>query len=90
MQIKAVPRRLLNPNPQFTVPGEIPLKMENSIGAHIKSRLSQRQDEGLLRNLSIENGLVDFCSNDYLGYARENSDFGNLSLSGGSLPRKQL
>ena len=72
------------------MPGEIPLKMENSIGAHIKSRLSQRQDEGLLRNLSIEDGLVDFCSNDYLGYARENSDSGNLSLSGGSTGSRLL
>ena len=32
--------------------------------------LNRRREEGLLRNLQTENGLIDFCSNDYLGLAR--------------------
>ena len=32
--------------------------------------LKKREEQGSLRSLSINNGLVDFCSNDYLGYAR--------------------
>ena len=64
--------------------------MVKSIGAHIKSRLNQRQQEGLLRNLSSGNGLVDFCSNDYLGYARETADHGKTDLSGGSTGSRLL
>lgn len=36
----------------------------------LSKRLSARVDEGLLRKLSPENNLVDFSSNDYLGFAR--------------------
>jgi len=32
--------------------------------------LKKRQEQGLLRSLSVNKGLVDFCSNDYLGFAR--------------------
>jgi 8-amino-7-oxononanoate synthase len=33
-------------------------------------RLKERNEKGLLRKLSAENGLIDFSSNDYLGFAR--------------------
>lgn len=36
----------------------------------IQSRLAERQEAGSFRTLKSENSLVDFCSNDYLGYAR--------------------
>ncbi|MHA4895079.1 aminotransferase class I/II-fold pyridoxal phosphate-dependent enzyme [Pedobacter sp. PWIIR3] len=36
----------------------------------IKSRLAQRVENGSKRNLSINMPPVDFCSNDYLGFAR--------------------
>lgn len=36
----------------------------------MKGRLSERQLAGNYRQLKPENGLVDFCSNDYLGFAR--------------------
>jgi 8-amino-7-oxononanoate synthase len=32
--------------------------------------LEKRENQGLLRKLRYNNGLVDFCSNDYLGFAR--------------------
>lgn len=32
-------------------------------------RLSQRKELGLFRSLKITTGLIDFCSNDYLGFA---------------------
>lgn len=37
---------------------------------YIKNRLSDRQQSGSYRTLKPENKLVDFCSNDYLGFAR--------------------
>jgi len=36
----------------------------------IKDKLEQRRNEGLYRSLKPENDLADFCSNDYLGFAR--------------------
>ncbi len=37
----------------------------------IHNKLDQRQADGLFRALKTENNLIDFCSNDYLGFARE-------------------
>ena len=36
----------------------------------LTQRLSRRKEEGLFRSLRNESHLVDFCSNDYLGFAR--------------------
>lgn len=36
----------------------------------LKRKLQKRQQAGTYRELKPENGLVDFCSNDYLGFAR--------------------
>lgn len=36
----------------------------------LAQRLQSRAERGLLRKLKLANGLVDFCSNDYLGLAR--------------------
>jgi 8-amino-7-oxononanoate synthase len=36
----------------------------------IRNRLNDREAAGTLRTLKPENTLVDFCSNDYLGFAR--------------------
>ncbi|MGZ3751452.1 MAG: aminotransferase class I/II-fold pyridoxal phosphate-dependent enzyme [Mucilaginibacter sp.] len=36
----------------------------------IKNKLDERKYSGTYRALRPENGLVDFCSNDYLGFAR--------------------
>lgn len=36
----------------------------------INQRLQERRENGNLRALSAETGLIDFCSNDYLGFAR--------------------
>jgi 8-amino-7-oxononanoate synthase len=38
----------------------------------IKGELADRADQGLLRSLTTSDGLVDFCSNDYLGINRLN------------------
>jgi 8-amino-7-oxononanoate synthase len=40
--------------------------MEHFIG----KRLQERQESGSYRTLKPENALIDFCSNDYLGFAR--------------------
>lgn len=36
----------------------------------IQQKLQSRQEAGNYRKLRPENGLIDFCSNDYLGFAR--------------------
>ena len=36
----------------------------------IRNRLDERRTAGNLRSLKQQSGLVDFCSNDYLGFAR--------------------
>ncbi|MDG1476081.1 MAG: 8-amino-7-oxononanoate synthase [Vicingaceae bacterium] len=43
----------------------------NSHINHIKEKLEQRKSENALRELKVNENLVDFCSNDYLGFASE-------------------
>lgn len=40
---------------------------------HIQQRLEERKATNALRTLKSNNGLIDFCSNDYLGFASEKS-----------------
>jgi 8-amino-7-oxononanoate synthase len=40
-----------------------------SIHKFISESLKQRKDNNSLRTLKTENNLIDFCSNDYLGFA---------------------
>jgi len=37
---------------------------------YIESKLEERRSSGIYRTLKPENDLIDFCSNDYLGFAR--------------------
>lgn len=41
-----------------------------SANQHIQKKLDERRLSGAYRTLKPENKLVDFCSNDYLGFAR--------------------
>ncbi|MGZ3872550.1 MAG: aminotransferase class I/II-fold pyridoxal phosphate-dependent enzyme [Mucilaginibacter sp.] len=41
-----------------------------SSGDFIIRRLQEKQAEGTYRSLKPDNSLIDFCSNDYLGFAR--------------------
>lgn len=41
----------------------------NALDAHIAHLLKQRKEEGLFRSLSECAGMIDFSSNDYLGFA---------------------
>ena len=43
----------------------------NSHLNHIKEKLDHRKSENALRELKVNENLVDFCSNDYLGFASE-------------------
>jgi 8-amino-7-oxononanoate synthase len=45
--------------------------MSSSISQYILTRLEQRRREDNFRALKVSNGLVDFYSNDYLGFARD-------------------
>jgi len=40
-----------------------------SVTDTVQDRIANRMQTGLLRQLRTANGLVDFCSNDYLGFA---------------------
>ena len=40
---------------------------------HIQQKLKERKSKNALRELKINENLVDFCSNDYLGLASEKS-----------------
>ena len=42
----------------------------NKFPLNLSQRLAARQTEGTLRSLKPENNLIDFCSNDYLGFAK--------------------
>lgn len=42
-----------------------------SLPENLIARLSKRTDAGLLRVLKLGDDLIDFCSNDYLGLARQ-------------------
>jgi 8-amino-7-oxononanoate synthase len=42
----------------------------NPADEYIEKRLTERRTSGSYRTLKPENNLVDFCSNDYLGFAR--------------------
>ncbi|MDD5569549.1 MAG: 8-amino-7-oxononanoate synthase [Bacteroidales bacterium] len=41
-----------------------------SVDKFLNDPIDKREKENSLRSLRCENNLVDFCSNDYLGYAR--------------------
>lgn len=45
--------------------------MSNSIHHYIASKLEQRKNENNFRSLKLVDGLVDFYSNDYLGFAHD-------------------
>ncbi|WDF80824.1 pyridoxal phosphate-dependent aminotransferase family protein [Mucilaginibacter sp. KACC 22773] len=36
----------------------------------LRNKLDERKEAGIYRSLKPENSIVDFCSNDYLGFAR--------------------
>ncbi len=40
---------------------------------YIKNRLAERQQAGSYRTLKPENSLIDFCSNDYLGFSHSST-----------------
>ena len=42
----------------------------NQAEKFIREKLNERNAAGIYRSLKPENNLVDFCSNDYLGFAR--------------------
>lgn len=41
-----------------------------SASEYLKKKLHERKAAGIYRSLKPENNLIDFCSNDYLGFAR--------------------
>lgn len=41
-----------------------------SVQQSLQARLDKRKEEGLYRSLQCQEGLIDFCSNDYLSFAR--------------------
>ena len=44
--------------------------LKKQVSTTLSARLADRRRAGLLRQLRTANNLIDFCSNDYLGFAR--------------------
>ena len=57
--------RIISPMPYICCMDQFPNRL--------KKKLDQREADNALRNLTSLEGMVDFCSNDYLGFA-SNSD----------------
>jgi len=47
----------------------------NSFPKKLKSKLDTRQEANALRYLGKQNGLIDFSSNDYLGFSKSETIF---------------
>jgi 8-amino-7-oxononanoate synthase len=54
----------------------------------LTDKLNRRKQEGLYRKLTTHNGLIDFCSNDYLGLACSRELFDNIHQKMSGLPDK--
>lgn len=54
---------------------------------HIEKRLAERKAAGTYRALKPESILVDFCSNDYLGFARSSALKGKIQQELNKLPQ---
>src|SRR3546814_17482917 len=48
----------------------INVKAFDSVHQHLDQKLRERISENKYRRLSCSDGMIDFCSNDYLGFAR--------------------
>lgn len=46
------------------------MQQKSNFPISLQAALDKRKQESLLRKLHVENNLVDFCSNDYLGFSR--------------------
>lgn len=53
---------------------------------YIEDKLAERKAAGLYRTLKPENNLIDFCSNDYLGFARSAILKNSIDKEVGNLP----
>ena len=40
-----------------------------SANKYLEDSLNKRRDDGSFRSLNLHNDLIDFCSNDYLGFS---------------------
>ncbi len=54
------------------------------------TRLKVRESEGLLRTLRIEENLIDFCSNDYLGFSKSLESGDEVVFEGGGSTGSRL
>lgn len=46
------------------------MQQKSNFPISLQTALDKRKKESLLRKLYVENNLIDFCSNDYLGFSR--------------------
>jgi 8-amino-7-oxononanoate synthase len=52
----------------------------------IREQLAKRREEGVFRSLRTENKCIDFCSNDYLGFARSPELQKRIAAKAGKYP----
>ena len=46
------------------------MPITNNFERGLENQLQQRREQNLIRQLQVNEGLIDFCSNDYLSFAR--------------------
>ena len=51
---------------------------------HLNKALEKRQSESSLRTLKPQSDMIDFCSNDYLGFSKKRRDVNAATGSTGS------
>ena len=45
--------------------------MSKNVNQYLQDKVNQRKEKNAFRVFKINEGLVDFCSNDYLGFAQD-------------------
>lgn len=62
----------------------------SEIDEQLRTALNQRNSQQSLRTLATNNGLIDFCSNDYLGFSRSPQLQKKIREAEASYPHKHI
>jgi len=60
--------------------------LQSTINEKLQQILDERKESSLYRYLQVQEGLVDFCSNDYLGFARSQKIKERIKKYAGKIP----
>jgi len=60
--------------------------LQSTINEKLQQILEERKESSLYRYLQVQEGLIDFCSNDYLGFARSQKIKERIKKYAGEIP----